>query len=69
MAALRAQAEEEAARLLARVAAEYEPATAFVGGFGTAVMLVHTARVSSNWPGGKEPPGSDLPRGQVTTSG
>jgi DegV family protein with EDD domain len=41
VAALHAQAETEAIELLARVRAEAEPETAFVGPFGT-VMVVHT---------------------------
>ena len=41
VAALHAQAEAEAAELLARVQAEADLATAFVGPFGS-VMVVHT---------------------------
>jgi DegV family protein with EDD domain len=41
VAALHAQAEDEAKDLLARVRAECEPDTSFVGPFGT-VMVVHT---------------------------
>lgn len=41
VAALHAEAEEEAKNLLARVRSEVEPVTSFVGTFGT-VMVVHT---------------------------
>ena len=40
-AALHAQAEADANELLGRVQAEADPATAFVGSFGS-VMVVHT---------------------------